>query len=111
MATTTTAKKTAAPKAKPAAKAAPKKTTTAKTATTTTKKPAVKKAATTVKAEMTVPAPAKRTPKQKQTVSAEARYQMICERAYYIAEAHGFDPNRQMQNWLEAEAQINQELA
>lgn len=104
---TATASRTTKPKATTTAKVAAKKVTN-KTEIKETK-PTIKKTTTALKAEA-APKVAGKTASKKQTVSPEVRHQMICERAYYIAQAHGFDPNRQMQNWLEAEAQINEEL-
>jgi hypothetical protein len=36
---------------------------------------------------------------------------MIAEAAYYIAERRGFEPGAEMDDWLEAEAAIDQLLA
>lgn len=44
-------------------------------------------------------------------VDSELRYRMISEAAYLIAERHGFDSNRSLDDWLEAEAQIDQLLS
>lgn len=70
-----------------AVKAAPKKAATAKT---TTKR--VSKA------------------KNPGKVSPEQRYLMICEAAYYKAERRGFSPENEIQDWIEAEAEINRML-
>lgn len=43
-------------------------------------------------------------------IDAEARRRMIEEAAYYIAERHGFSPERDLANWVEAESQINSML-
>jgi hypothetical protein len=43
-------------------------------------------------------------------VPPEARAQMIAEAAYYRAEARGFEPGRDLEDWLEAEAQIDRLL-
>jgi hypothetical protein len=46
-------------------------------------------------------------PRQKTLrISAGQRLDMIATAAYYIAEKHGFDPNRAAQDWEEAERQI-----
>lgn len=37
------------------------------------------------------------------------REQMIAEAAYYIAQARGFDGDHELDDWLEAEAEINRE--
>lgn len=105
---TTTASRTSKPKATSTTKVAPKKVsnkTDEKVA-----KPTVKKTTTPIKAEVAPKVAAKRQVKKVEEIGQEKRHQMICERAYFIAEANGFDPNRQMQNWLEAEEQIKREL-
>jgi len=40
-------------------------------------------------------------------VSPEERNRMIAEAAYYRAEQHGFNPEDQIQNWLEAEKDVD----
>ncbi|MEJ2630518.1 MAG: DUF2934 domain-containing protein [Acidihalobacter sp.] len=75
--------------AKPAAKTASKTATTAKSGTKTTR--SRKKAAS--------------------PVTAEQRYRMIAEAAYLIAESHGFDSGRTLDDWLQAEAQIDRQLS
>jgi len=57
----------------------------------------------------TAPAPAKAKSSQK-TISAQDRYHMIDEAAYYRAEKSGFqvDPHA---NWIAAEEEINELLA
>lgn len=97
----TTTKK-AAP-AKSAAKSAPAKSSPAKPAAkkiTAAKpiaaKPVAKKAS-----------PAKASPAKKNAgISAEQRYRMIAEAAYYIAEKRGFAPGDPSKDWADAEAQI-----
>jgi hypothetical protein len=44
-------------------------------------------------------------------VEPEVREIMIAEAAYYIAERRGFEPGAEMDDWLEAEAAIDQLLA
>ncbi|MCU0806207.1 MAG: DUF2934 domain-containing protein [Burkholderiales bacterium] len=44
-------------------------------------------------------------------VPPEARAQMIAEAAYYRAEARGFEPGRELDDWFEAEMQIDRLLA
>jgi len=39
-------------------------------------------------------------------ISGEEQYRMIAERAYDIAEARGFDGNTELDDWLQAEAEI-----
>ena len=46
----------------------------------------------------------------KKKVSDKDRYLMISEAAYYLAESQGFKGDR-VANWLEAEKQIDKELA
>lgn len=89
--------KKAAP-AKSAAKAAPAKASPAKAVAkkTTAAKPVAKKAA-----------PAKAAPAKKGNgITAEQRYRMIAEAAYYIAEKRGFAPGDPSRDWADAEAQI-----
>ncbi len=51
----------------------------------------------------------KRTTKKAQKrLSAEERYQMIAEAAYFIAERRGFQPGDPKEDWLEAEKEISQ---
>jgi hypothetical protein len=38
------------------------------------------------------------------------RYQMIETAAYYIAEKHGFDPRRSVEDWAQAEREIDAHL-
>lgn len=89
-ATKPAAKKTAA---KPAAKTASKTATTSKSGTKTTRA--------TTRTRKTAASP----------VSPEARYRMIAEAAYLIAESHGFDSSRTLNDWLEAEGQIDRVLS
>ena len=44
-------------------------------------------------------------------IGIDERQQMIEEAAYYIAEQHGFSPNRHQQDWLQAEQQIDRLLS
>ena len=39
------------------------------------------------------------------------REQLIALAAYYIAQKHNFTPGSQVSDWLEAEAQVDKELA
>ena len=43
-------------------------------------------------------------------VSAQAREQMIAVAAYYRAQRRNFDPDRELEDWLEAEAEVNARL-
>lgn len=38
------------------------------------------------------------------------RHAMICEVAYRLAEARGFQPGRELEDWLAAEAEVDQRL-
>lgn len=51
--------------------------------------------------------PASKKSSSHNAISPEERYRMIAEAAYYIAESHGFDSSRTMQDWLEAEQKID----
>lgn len=41
------------------------------------------------------------------SITREQRQFMICEAAYYIAEHRGFEPGHDVDDWLEAEQQID----
>jgi len=43
-------------------------------------------------------------------VSAQAREQMIALAAYYRAQRRNFDPGHELEDWLEAEAEVNARL-
>lgn len=85
--------------------------TPAKPAKKTAKKPAAsKKKVPATKKVTEKKAVSKKKPASKgKNVSAEQRYQMVAQAAYYIAERNGFagDDTRY---WLEAEAEIRQQL-
>jgi hypothetical protein len=49
----------------------------------------------------------KKANKKTSTVNQEQRLEMIAEAAYYIAEKHGFDPQRVTLDWRQAEQQID----
>jgi hypothetical protein len=119
----TKAKKAQAKTAKATAKPAAKKTATKKAVA---KKTAVKKA------EAKVAAPKKAAPKKaaakktvarkkapaktaattpKRIISAEERYRMVEEAAYYKAEARHFAPGDTGADWLAAEAEVDARLA
>lgn len=91
-----------------------KRTRSTKTADTAAKTPAKASAASTAKAKSAAPktaAPRTRKPKTATTqVTPEQRYRMISEAAFYVAEKHGFDPNRSLNDWLEAETAIDAKL-
>ena len=42
---------------------------------------------------------------------AEGRLQQIAEAAYFLAEARGFAPGRELEDWLAAEREIDARLA
>jgi len=44
--------------------------------------------------------------KQAATITNEMRYKMVAEAAYHLSEKQGFNPSRDMDNWLKAEKQI-----
>ncbi len=44
------------------------------------------------------------------TIDPDARQMMIAEAAYYLAEKRGFTPGGELQDWLDAEAQIETSL-
>ncbi len=44
-------------------------------------------------------------------VTPEQRYQMIAEAAYYLAERRNFQLGDPVQDWLQAEAEIDRRLA
>lgn len=81
-------------------------------------KPAPKKAPAAAKVAAPKPAatakkaPAKRVSKKAAAnVTPEQRYLMICEAAYFKAEQRGFSPEHEVQDWLDAEAEINRLLS
>ncbi|MEW7975823.1 MAG: DUF2934 domain-containing protein [Candidatus Thiodiazotropha endolucinida] len=48
--------------------------------------------------------------KESAAVNPQLRLDMIAEAAYFIAEKHGFDPQRVTQDWQQAEEQIDEML-
>lgn len=66
-----------------------------------TKKAVTKKAVTKKKTAVKKKAAAK-----KSVITKEQRYKMIAEAAYHLSEKQGFEPGREMDNWLIAEQQI-----
>jgi hypothetical protein len=84
------------------------------------KKAVAKKTATTNKAAAAKKTPAKKAaspaPKASDTaasnfISQDERREMIATMAYYLAEKHGFQPDRDQQNWLECEQMVDEILA
>jgi hypothetical protein len=47
---------------------------------------------------------------QPRVLSAEEREQMIAQAAYYRAQKRNFEPGRELEDWLEAEAELNAQL-
>lgn len=86
---------------------------------TTTKKaapPTAKKAASSTKkaASASTAKTAKKPTKTKLIntgISPDERSQMIAEAAYYRAEQRGFNPEGQVEDWLQAEAMIDEMLS
>lgn len=101
-------KKTDTAKKAPAKAAAPAKPAAAKPAA---KKPAAKPVAKPAAkaAPKAAPAPAKPAPAAKPAVSAEERYKMVQDAAYFIAERHGFNGDSAY-FWTLAEAEIAAQL-
>jgi hypothetical protein len=48
--------------------------------------------------------------KNLKNVTPEQRYRMICDAAYFKAEKRDFAPENEIQDWLDAEAEINRLL-
>ena len=48
--------------------------------------------------------------KSKASAPGTERYWLIAQAAYFRAEKRGFAPGRELQDWLEAEAEIEQRL-
>ncbi len=89
-------------KSSPKKKAASKKKVVKKASV---KKASVKKAAS--KKAMRKNAPSKKAASKQSSVSYQQRYQMIAEAAYLIAEKQDFTPGNEIDNWLQAEQQID----
>ena len=47
---------------------------------------------------------------QQRTMSNEEIYQLIAEAAYFKAKARGFEPGGEVQDWIEAEAEVRQRI-
>lgn len=94
-----TSAKTATVKAaaKPAAAVKPAKDAAPKAAA---KKPAAAKPATSRASKA----------KSLKNVTPEQRYRMICDAAYFKAEKRNFAPENEIQDWLDAEAEVNRLL-
>jgi len=106
------AKKATAPRKPVATKTVRSKTTASKTATTKepAKAPAKKVAAPKGNGEaVTRRSPAKAAPAMG-GVTPEQRYRMICDAAYFRAERRGFVGGNALQDWLDAESEIDELL-
>jgi hypothetical protein len=62
-------------------------------------------------ARQPVPQPKPRRRAVQPSVEPEVRDLMIAEAAYYIAERRGFEPGAELDDWLEAEGEIDRLLA
>ena len=49
--------------------------------------------------------------KSKVTFSSELKEQMIREAAYFLAEKDGFQPGKELENWVKAEQQIEKQVS
>jgi hypothetical protein len=85
---------------------------TAKKKTSTTKKGAARKSTTRKKATAKKQSATRKPSKKKaaKKVSAQERYQMIQETAYFQAEKDGFRPGHELQYWLQAEEMVVRRL-
>jgi hypothetical protein len=43
-------------------------------------------------------------------ISPEERERLVAEAAYFIAERRGFEAGRELEDWLQAEAEVNRRL-
>ena len=88
-------------------KSASKKKSSKKVVKKSTVKKAVAKKAVTKKAvTKKKTAVKKKAAAKKSVITKEQRYKMIAEAAYHLSEKQGFEPGREMDNWLIAEQQI-----
>lgn len=87
---------------KSATKSSPKKKTSKKKATK--KKPA---ASATTKKKTSSPGKAKQASDTTFDISAEERWRMIANSAYLKAEARGFAPGHETEDWLKAEKEVD----
>jgi hypothetical protein len=62
-------------------------------------------------ARQPAPQPKRRRHAAPEPVAPELRELMIAEAAYYIAERRGFEPGGELDDWLEAESEIDRLLA
>ncbi|MBZ0142709.1 MAG: DUF2934 domain-containing protein [Rhodocyclaceae bacterium] len=75
--------------------------------TTKTAKPAVKTAAGKAVAKPPRAAPSRPRAKKAGAVSREERWRLIAEAAYFKAEQRGFAGGGELDDWIEAEAEID----
>jgi hypothetical protein len=47
----------------------------------------------------------------RQALSPDDRRELVQRTAYFLSERHGFDPARDLENWLEAERQVDAAVA
>jgi len=97
---------------KPTTKSSPKKKTSKKKTTEkkiTTKATTKKKTAarSTTKKKTSSPGKAKRSSDSTFDISAEERWRMIANSAYLKAEARGFAPGHETEDWLKAEKEVD----
>ena len=52
-----------------------------------------------------------KTPQDIPDILADKRHQMIAESAYYIAEQHGFQNDRILDDWVQAESEVDARFA
>jgi hypothetical protein len=45
-----------------------------------------------------------------QKISEEERRKLIAEAAFYLAERRNFEPGHELEDWVEAEAEVNERL-
>lgn len=50
-------------------------------------------------------------PEPGESISNEERYRMISDRAYALAEARGFEPGHELEDWLAAERTVDERIA
>ena len=86
-----------------------KKTTAKKAAKKTTAKKAVAKKAT-VKKKTASKKKASAKKAAATYITNEQRYKMVAEAAYHLSEQQGFEPGKDLDNWLMAELQIEKEM-
>ena len=111
--TSTKSSATGAAKKVPAAtqaKAPAKKAQPAK-AVAAVKKPAVKLGDAKAAPEKAAPKPAAPRAKKPKSVPAEQRRNYVEMAAYYFAERRGFTPGNPLEDWVQAEAEIDRLLA